>query len=102
MKQIDKNAILYTKRNDLGLDEDRTVIGKESLQELQTKSKIPDTFFDNLYEKQNVGNHVKKGLFTIKITPKVKDSVSKGQSMFSVAPIAAGSVAVSQGENDGN
>ena len=102
LKQIDKNAILYTKRNDLGLDEDRTAIGKESLQELQTKSKIPDTFFDNLYEKQNVGNHVKKGLFTIKITPKVKDSVSKGQSMFSVAPIAAGSVAVSQGENDGN
>jgi len=102
LKKIDKNAILYTRRNDLGLDEDRAAIGKESLQELQTESKIPNNFFDNLYEKKNNNVLLKKGLFTIKITPKVKDSVSKGQSMFSVAPIAAGSVAVSQGENDGN
>jgi hypothetical protein len=102
LKKIDKNAITYTRRNELDLDEDRAAIGKESLQELQTKSKIPDTFFDNLYEKKNNNVLLKKGLFTIKITPKVKDSVGKGQSMFSLAPIAAGSVAVSQGENNGN
>ena len=102
LKKIDKNAITYTRRNELDLDEDRAAIGKESLQELQTKSKIPNNFFDNLYEKKNNNVLLKKGLFTIKITPKVKDSVGKGQSMFSLAPIAAGSVAVSQGENNGN
>jgi hypothetical protein len=63
LKKIDKNAITYTRRNELDLDEDRTAIGKESLQELQTKSKIPDTFFDNLYEKTKCWQPCKKKVY---------------------------------------
>lgn len=116
LKQIDKNAILYTKRNDLGLDNDRLEDG-QLIKKLQEKNKIPDKYIDSLYETnpnivQNVDpdsnvyreTRQRENAFTIKITPQVKDKVTKGQSMFEGATpaVAVGAAAVGMSEdNDG-
>ena len=114
LKQIDKDALTYLDRNELGLDNDRLEDG-QLIKKLQEKNKIPDKYIDSLYETnsdilQNVDTdsnvytetRQRANAFTIKLTPQVKDKVTKGQSMFEGATpaVAVGAAAVGMSEDN--